>query len=82
MAQIVVRNLDESLKARLKKRAKRYGRSMEEEVREILRNAVRDSARPSIGLGSTIALRFAAGGLQKDLPELREQAPRPAEFKS
>jgi antitoxin FitA len=82
MAQIVVRNLDESLKARLKKRAKRYGRSMEEEVREILRNAVRESARPSAGLGSRIALRFAAGGLRSDLPELREQAPRPAEFKS
>jgi plasmid stability protein len=30
MAQIVVRNLDEDVKARLKKRASFHGRSMEE----------------------------------------------------
>lgn len=40
MAQLVVRNLEDEVKARLRKRAQRHGRSTEEEVREILRNAV------------------------------------------
>ena len=36
MASLVVRNIDDGLKARLKKRAAQHGRSMEAEVREIL----------------------------------------------
>ena len=35
MAQFIVRNLEEDVKARLKRRAAQYGRSMEEEVRHI-----------------------------------------------
>ena len=42
MAQLVVRNIEEDVKARLQKRAKRHGRSMEDEVRHILRNAAKD----------------------------------------
>jgi plasmid stability protein len=40
MASIVVRNIDDHLKARLRQQAARHGRSMEAEAREILRRAV------------------------------------------
>ena len=80
MAQVVVRQLDEDVKARLKRRAERHGRSMEEEVREILRNAARDEGRSVTKLGSRIAARFRKEGLQSELPELRGQRPRPADL--
>jgi plasmid stability protein len=64
----------------LKRRAVRHGRSMEEEVRDILRNAAKEENRPLPNLGSRIAARFAKTGLSDDLPELRGQAPRPAEI--
>jgi len=81
MAQFVVRDLEEEVKARLKRRAERHGRSMEEEIRHILRNAAKESGRPITSLGSRIAARFTGAGLTTDLPELRGQAPRSAEFK-
>lgn len=80
MAQVVVRQLEEDVKARLKRRAERHGRSMEEEAREILRNAVRTKGQPVGGLGSRMAERFRKAGLEADLPELRGQAPRPAQL--
>jgi plasmid stability protein len=73
MAQIVVRDLDEDVKARLKKRAERHGRSMEDEVRHILRNAAKDAGRTSVKLGSRIAARFSKGGLTTELPEFKGQ---------
>ena len=80
MAQLVVRQLDDDVKAKLQRRARRHGRSTEEEVREILRNAVKDegSARPP--LGSRIAARFARAGLQQEIPELRGHLAEPAEL--
>ncbi len=81
MAQFVVRDLEEEVKARLKRRAEHNGRSMEDEIRHILRNAVKESGRPTTSLGSRITARFANIGLSTDLPELRGQAPRSAEFK-
>jgi antitoxin FitA len=80
MAQFIVRDLEDDVKARLKRRAERHGRSMEEEVRNILRNAAKEENRPLPNLGSRIAARFAKTELAKDLPELRGQAPRPAEL--
>jgi len=71
MAQFVVRDLEEEVKARLKRRAKLHGRSMEEEIRHILRNAAKESSRPIAKIGSRIAARFANTGLETDLPELR-----------
>jgi plasmid stability protein len=53
---------------------------MEEEVRNILRNAVKDQNERSAKLGSRIAARFAKTGLTMNLPELRGQVPRSAEF--
>ena len=58
MAQLVVRNLDDEVKAKLRRRATAHGRSMEEEVRAILRDAVKEEARPKGGLGTRIAARF------------------------
>lgn len=49
MAQLLVRNLDESLVRELKVRAARNGRSAEEEHREILRQALTPQGdRPSL----------------------------------
>ena len=80
MAQIVVRNLDEDVKARLKKRAVLHGRSMEEEVRQILLNAAREPNRTAVKLGSRIAELFAGIGLEADIPTVRGGRPRPATF--
>ena len=80
MAQFVVRNLEEDVKARLKRRAERYGRSMEEEARHILRNALKQANQPVHKLGSCIAARFAKTGLTADLPELHGQPARQADF--
>ena len=80
MAQFVVRNLEEDVKARLKRRAARYGRSMEEEARHILRNALKRANQPASRLGSRIAARFARTGLTADLPELHGQHVRSADF--
>lgn len=81
MAQIIVRDLEEDVKARLRSRAERHGRSMEEEVRSILRNAAKEENRPLSNLGSRIAARFTGLGLTKELPELRGQAPRAADLR-
>lgn len=80
MAQLIVRNVESSVKARLQRRAKQHGRSMEEEVRDILRNAVREEEVPSGGLGSEISSLFTKIGLESDIPELRGQEIEPAPF--
>ena len=81
MAQLVVRNLEESVKARLQRRASRLGHSMEEEVRDILRNAVSAEEHAAAPLGSRLRQRFARIGLDEDIPELRGQKARPTVFK-
>jgi plasmid stability protein len=73
MAQILVRNLEDQLKARLQRRAKRHGRSMEEEVREILRNSLREEEAPSRGLGSEMVALFSGQGIGlEEGEEIRE----------
>jgi plasmid stability protein len=79
VAQILIRQLDDDLKAKLQRRAREHGRSTEEEVREILRNAVRDQDRAPAALGTRIAERFSNIGLQEEIVELRGVV-RPAEF--
>ena len=81
MAQLVVRNLEESVKARLRRRASRHGHSMEAEVRDILRDAVKAEEAPGLGLGTRINRRFAHIGFDEGFPELRGEKARPAEFK-
>lgn len=80
MAQFTVRNLEEDVKARLKRQARRHGTSFEDEVRQILRNAAKDGGLPEPRLGSRIAARFTRTGLTGELPELHDQAARPADF--
>jgi plasmid stability protein len=80
VAQLVVRNLEESVKTRLQRRAKRHGRSMEEEVREILRSAVNEPERSAPGLGTQIASLFAGKKLDFEVEELRGYAVRPVSF--
>ena len=79
MAQFVVRNLENEVKARLQRRAARHGRSMEEEVRDILRNAVNEQETGG-GLGSEIASLFTKVGLEEDIVELRGNEAKPVSF--
>ena len=80
MAQILVRNIEQSVKTRLQRRAKRHGHSMEEEVRDILRSAVAADETASGGLGTEISRLFTKIGLSEDVPELHGHAIIPAEF--
>jgi antitoxin FitA len=82
MAQILVRQIEDDVKAKLQRRARQHGHSTEEEVREILRNAVRDERRTPERLGSRIAARFAGSGLDGEIAELRGNPVRPAQFES
>ena len=80
MAQVIVRNLEDDVKAGLKQRALQHGWSMEEEVRQILRQAVCQAGPRRLGLGSRIVARFAGTGLTEPLPELRGEAARPMDL--
>jgi plasmid stability protein len=71
MAQFVVRNIEDEVKARLQRRARRNGRSMEEEVRDVLRAAVNEEDITASGLGTEISMLFAKAGIDFDIPELR-----------
>lgn len=73
MAQILVRNLDDRVKARLQRRAKRNGRSMEAEVREIINNAALAEETPAMGFGSATVALFSGSGvfLDEPIPEIR-----------
>jgi len=82
MAQLVVRNIENTVKVRLQRRARRHGRSMEEEARDILRNAVNEEEVPLGGLGSEISALFAKAGLDFDILELRGHQVKPASFES
>ncbi len=63
MAQLLVRNIENGVKARLQRRAKRNGRSMEEEVRDILRAAVhREENARTGGLGTELSKLFPKSG--------------------
>jgi plasmid stability protein len=80
LAQFVVRNLEDEVKARLQRRAARHGRSMEEEVRDILRDALKEEDAQAGGLGTEIASLFTRIGLDADIPELRGHVINPVTF--
>nr|VFK04592.1 MAG: hypothetical protein BECKH772B_GA0070898_104632 [Candidatus Kentron sp. H]VFK04781.1 MAG: hypothetical protein BECKH772A_GA0070896_104592 [Candidatus Kentron sp. H]VFK07723.1 MAG: hypothetical protein BECKH772C_GA0070978_104492 [Candidatus Kentron sp. H] len=80
MAQMIIRNLDQDVKASLQNQAALHGWSMENEAREILRSALMKKERQETGLGSRIAVRFADIGLDEDLPEMRGQTVIPMDF--
>jgi plasmid stability protein len=68
MAQLVVLNLEDVVKARLRRRARRHWRSTEEEVRGILRNAVRDESGATKPLGRRLQERFVGIGSRTGCP--------------
>jgi plasmid stability protein len=80
MAQLVVRNLNDEVKAKLQRRAREHGRSTEAEVRAILTSAVQDDG--PLGLGSRIAARFQENGLktEEEIAEQRGHPTRSLEF--
>jgi plasmid stability protein len=80
MAQFVVRNVENAVKARLQRRAKRNGRSMEEELREIVRSAVNEEDVPLGGLGTEISALFSDAGFNSGIPELRGHEIEPPSF--
>lgn len=82
MAQLVVRNLEQSVKTKLRRRARSNGRSMEEEVREILREATKDDSSQRKGFGSEVSKLFRGIGLKEgeEFPELRGFSIRPVDF--
>jgi plasmid stability protein len=82
VAQILIRQLDDDTKSKLQRLARQHGRSTEEEVRDILRNAVRAVDEAPRRLGSRISSRFARVGLTREIPELRGESVRPAQFDS
>jgi plasmid stability protein len=80
MAQLLVRNLEDALKARLQRRAKGHGRSMEEEVREILRDALKEESTPAVGFGTASVAIFSGQGVGlEDGEEIREWRGSPLE---
>jgi antitoxin FitA len=80
MAQLVVRNIENSVKERLRQRARKHRRSMEDEVREILRNSVNQDETATTGLGTEISALFTKTGLDGDIPEFRGEKIEPATF--
>jgi antitoxin FitA len=80
MAQLIVRNIEESVKDRLQLRAAEHGHSMEEEVRNILRDAVKDEDKPRKGLGTEIAELFKGIELEEPIEELRGFEIEPPKF--
>jgi plasmid stability protein len=80
MANLTIRNLDDSVKVKLRVRAAQHGRSMEEEVRTILSAAVDDAPRQTESLGTAIRRRFAPlGGMELEIPP-REKMREPPSF--
>jgi len=80
MAQLVVRDLEDSVKKRLQHRAKKHGHSMEEEVRSILRNAVANDDQETESFGTRFARHFVGIGLDEPFPEMRGHIAEPAPF--
>ena len=80
MATLMIRDLDDEVKARLRIQAAENGRSMEAEARLLLTTAL-SGRRPSRGLGSFIQSRFSVvGGVELDTPSRAESPARSADF--
>jgi plasmid stability protein len=74
MASLVIRDLDDDLKARLRIQAAEHGRSMEAEVRAIL-GAALSGRRPGQKLGSHIRAQFDdLSGVELAIPRRSDPA--------
>ncbi len=83
VAQILIRKVDERVKARIQRRAKRNGRSMEAEAREILKIGSLEDDAPEGGLGSEMVALFSGSGIYLDEPiqEIRGMRMQIPDFK-
>src|SRR3546814_1024326 len=80
MASIVIRNIDDDLKARLRRRAAGHGRSMEDELREILRSTLAAEPLSGADLMARIRQRFAGlEDIELEIPP-REPGRTPPSF--
>jgi plasmid stability protein len=74
VASLLIRDLDEEVKARLRVRAAEHGRSMEAEARAMIASAL-DQRTPERGLGSHIREGFAdIGGIELEIAPRTERA--------
>ncbi|GAA4485804.1 FitA-like ribbon-helix-helix domain-containing protein [Microbacterium panaciterrae] len=76
MAQLLIRNLPDEVKAALRRRAHDNGRSMEAEARAILVDLVLPRAEDPVLLWLEDADDLRERGLGSDLPEPQRSAPR------
>jgi len=83
MAQLLIRKLDQRVKARIQRRAKRNGRSMEAEAREMLTNATLAEEMPTVGFGTASVALFGGSGVYLDEPikEIRGMRMQIPDFK-
>jgi plasmid stability protein len=80
MAQILVRDVEESVKRELQRRASQHGRSLQAEVRDILREAANNPPAAE-GLGTEIVRIVEASGLEfPEFEELRGGKPQIPNF--
>ena len=81
MSSLLIRHVDDALRARLKARARAHHRSLEEEARETLRSAL---ARDDDGEAGESVMQLAARlfgperGVDLDLPPRAAEPQRPA----
>jgi plasmid stability protein len=68
VTQILIRKVDERVKARIQRSAKRNGRSMEAEAREMLTNASLAEETPAVGFGTASVALFSGSGVYLDEP--------------
>jgi antitoxin FitA len=83
MAQLLIRNLDERVKARIQRLARRNGRSMEAEAREILSiGTLEKNGSPQVGFGTASAALFRDCGLEpgEEIQEMRGFKLEPINF--
>jgi len=80
MATLLIRNLDDSIKAALRKRAAANGRSMEEEARVILNFELRRVSSFKDGLGTRLARIFRESGAGELVIPPRTEMPRKPPF--
>lgn len=81
MASILIRGLDDKVKAKLKLRAATHGRSMGAEAREILEAGLAEKPEKRLNLAESIRRRVERfGGFDLKLPK-RELPRQPPDFK-
>jgi hypothetical protein len=86
MAQLVVRNLEDTVKRRLKARAEAHGRSLEGEVREILRSVAEGKfgavySHSEQGFAEQVIRNFSGVAGELKIPPRSKELPRGAKFR-